>query len=256
MRRIRSSTVGQVMSLVLASGLILFGGWVFSQSSRATQAYTPDNLIMGPALGVPANVIRLHIPANSDGKLDQAVKEEVRDALMAKYGPQLEGAANAGEAEKLLSGSLPEIAKVAEGCLGERKLSYGAKVALKTLYFPDKTYDTLDGKTLRLPAGYYKALQVQLGKGQGKNWWCVMYPPLCYSDLVQRGIIPGAKAASLGRAAVRGAMLVDESATGAVPVEIRLLILDAIRAGLIRIGDVLSYLAEAGESGRPALNLK
>lgn len=255
MKRRKRSAIGEAFTLAFAAGLILFAGWGFSHAVRAEQAYTPDNLIMGAADGVPANVIRLHIPANSDGRLDQEIKEEVRDALMTKFGEQMEGALDSEEAEKILLHALPEIAEMAETCLSNHNLKYGAEASIETLYFPEKTYDLSNGKTLYLPAGYYKALQVKLGEGQGKNWWCVMYPPLCYSDLVQRGVVPGVPASMQGVLkevqGQPGLVVIDESKAEEVRVEVRSLILDAIKASITRIGQALSYLAGMADVPEP-----
>ncbi|MGI6631952.1 MAG: stage II sporulation protein R [Bacillota bacterium] len=249
--------MGQAIVLALTAGVILFAGWGFSQASRAEKAYTPNNLIMGPS----ENVIRLHIPANSDSSIDQEVKEEIRDRVMAEFGPQLKGeGVDAAEAEAILRAALSEIEQTATAHLKAKGLPYSAAASVKTLHFPEMTYNLEDGRTLYLAEGEYKALQVKLGSGTGRNWWCVMYPPLCYSDLVQRGIVPGSPVTSSGEEGLvrnlEGVLLVDNSLAEEVRVEVRSLFLDAIRAGMARVGEVLSYVADAATSACTAPNVE
>lgn len=248
----------------MAAGLILFAGWGFSQARRAEQAYTPNNLMRSTPDVIPTNTIRLHIQGNSDGDLDQGVKLVVRDALMENFGEQLAGVGDVKDAEKVLCSAIPDIEKVAEMCLKESGMTYGAKAAVKTVYFPDKTYELVNGQELFLPQGDYRALQVVLGKGEGKNWWCVMYPPLCYFDLVQRGVVPGVPAAlsqlgaqiEVSREAAPEVLVIDESRAKEIPVEVRSLLLDTIRAGIVRISKALSFLAQSDEGRLLVPNMK
>lgn len=251
--------------MAVTAGLILFMGWGYSQAHRAERAYTDNNLLRlrddeaipantGASL-TPANTIRLHIPANSDEASDQRVKEEVRDAVIERFGAQLAGAVDADEAEERLRRHLPEIEALANECLKLEGVSYGARAYLKTVYFPEKTYELSTGQSVHLPEGNYKALQVVLGSGKGTNWWCVMYPPLCYFDLVQRGVVPGVPvsgrwtdpegAGPIQTGNGEGVIFIDESMTEDVKIEVRSLLLDAIRTGIVRIGKALSVLAQA-----------
>jgi stage II sporulation protein R len=262
-RRRTRSPLGQALLLAVTAGLILFMGWSYSQAHRAERAYTDNNLmklrdddaipantgesvttVNTNASLTPANVLRLHIPANSDVERDQEIKEAVRDAVMERFGAVLQGAADADQAERLLSPRLSEIEALANRCLEAEGVSYGAKAYLKTVHFPEKTYRLSGDRLVYLPRGDYKALQLVLGSGKGANWWCVMYPPLCYFDLVQRGVIPGVPATHEG--GVEGVTVIYEDLTEEVKVEVRSLLLDAIRAGISRIGEALSILAQTG----------
>ncbi|MEX0974073.1 MAG: stage II sporulation protein R [Bacillota bacterium] len=221
-------------------------GWGFSQETKAARAYTPNNLMRQPQDAVPADkptamatesIVRLHIRGNSNEPSDQGVKEKVRDELMQSFGKTLDDAVDAREAERILSKSLPDIEQVAAACLQRNGFSYGAKATVKMDYFPDKQYETAAGDLIYLPAGQYKALVVDLGKGAGDNWWCVMYPPLCYFDLVQRAVLKyGPEGAPAG--GTQTALIVDELATKGVPVEIRSFLLDSVRAGFARLADL------------------
>lgn len=233
--------------LCVVAGLILFAGWAYAGVGKSVRAYTPDNLTRLSQESVPVdmdNVIRLHIKGNSNEDADQKVKERVRDALMEKFGQTLAGLADAKSARQVLEKVVPEIEAVANDCLRANGFSYAAKAAVKADYFPDKQYVLSDGRTAYLPAGQYTALVVSLGEGKGDNWWCVMYPPLCYLDFVQRTVvINGGKLAP-------AAMLVDELRTKDVPVEVRSLILDALKSGVAKLSD---FLAKARAGAQRAL---
>ena len=264
------SAIGEALLLSLVAGLILFMGWIYSQTVRAEKAYTDNNLMKlrsddalpthketslvpsGEALLTPASTIRLHIPANSDALADQKIKEEIRDAVIGRFGAEMEAAQDVREAEKILESRLSEIEALANEHLRAHGLSYGAKAELKTVYFPEKTYRLSGGEMVTLPAGEYKALRVVLGSGKGSNWWCVMYPPLCYFDLVQRGTMPGHP--GVIPVSEGDIIFVDESLTEEVRVEIRSLILDAIRNGIARIGKALSVLAGTGPAQAGLMN--
>lgn len=122
---------------------------------------------------VRGEVLRLHIPANSDSEEDQAVKILVRDSLLEEFGGLLSGG-SLGEAEEKARALLPEIERRACGILAENGFSYGAKAELVDMRFKTREYDRLI-----LPAGEYSALRVTLGEGAGHNWWCVIFPQLC-----------------------------------------------------------------------------
>ena len=118
------------------------------------------------------DTIRLHILAESDAEEDQALKLEVRDMLLAEFGERLAAAEGREEAEEMARGLLDEIEGRVNGFLAEYGAS--AEVTLTTEW-----YDTRDYEDFSLPCGYYTSLRVIIGEGSGKNWWCVMYPPLC-----------------------------------------------------------------------------
>lgn len=120
--------------------------------------------------------LRVHIRANSDLAADQEVKYAVRDAVVDYLTPLAATANSAAEAETLLSERLGGVCEVAKNVLSQNGFSYGASASLKTEYFPTRVYGELT-----LEAGEYRALIVELGEGGGQNWWCVIYPPLCFA---------------------------------------------------------------------------
>ena len=114
-------------------------------------------------------VVRLHVIAASDSAEDQRVKLEVRDALLAYLSPRLEAASGAQDAAAVIAASAPELKKIAETVSGG-----SARVELGRETYPTREYETFS-----LPAGGYTSLRVTLGAGGGRNWWGVVYPPLC-----------------------------------------------------------------------------
>ncbi len=121
-------------------------------------------------------LLRLHIRANSDAAADQNVKLEVRNAVNA-YIERNVDKDTFEEAYADIARRLCEIDRVADATLKKHGFTYGARSRLDNEYFPSRQY----GDTV-VPEGYYDALIIELGAGGGANWWCVVYPPLCYGD--------------------------------------------------------------------------
>lgn len=120
------------------------------------------------------NVLRLHVIADSDSEEAQSVKLKVRDALLSEGRELFEGNSDIEEAETSISENLELMKAAAERTLRENGYTYSAEIELTECYFPTRQYG---GVTL--PAGNYNALRVVLGEGKGRNWWCVMFPPMC-----------------------------------------------------------------------------
>ena len=120
------------------------------------------------------SVIRLHILANSDSDEDQNVKLLVRDALLSCGSEIFSGAVDVNNAKRCLENEKEFLIKTANEVLAENGFNYTADMFLEKEYFITREYENYT-----LPAGEYLALKVILGKGEGHNWWCVMFPPLC-----------------------------------------------------------------------------
>lgn len=123
---------------------------------------------------VSSEVLRLHIPANSDSIEDQQLKLELRDHVLDLFGSELSACDNLSQAESRAAELLPEIERECVNFLCEHGADYGAKAELVTMHFTTREYERLI-----LPAGEYRALRITLGSGEGKNWWCVIFPQLC-----------------------------------------------------------------------------
>lgn len=127
--------------------------------------------------GISEKIIRLHVLANSDDEADQALKLKVKDAVVKEFGSVFASAKNKTDAEKLIEDNYHNIRQVALNVIRENGYDYDVHVYLKECMFPTKVY-----KDLTFPAGMYEALRIDIGTAEGKNWWCVMYPPLCFVD--------------------------------------------------------------------------
>ena len=126
-------------------------------------------------------MIRLHVIANSDSDADQTLKLCVRDAVLCRAEEILRQSADMTEARARLRDSLPAIGDAAAQELAAQGSGHAVSVALEDTEFPRKTYDGF-----ALPAGEYLALRVVIGAGEGHNWWCVVYPPLCTTAACER----------------------------------------------------------------------
>ena len=127
--------------------------------------------------GISDKIIRLHVLANSDSEADQALKLKVKDEVVRKFGNTFASAKNKVDAEKLIEENYDNIREVALEVIEEEGYDYDVRVYLTDCMFPTKVY-----KDLTFPAGMYEALRIDIGTAEGKNWWCVMYPPLCFVD--------------------------------------------------------------------------
>lgn len=122
-------------------------------------------------------LLRFHVIANSDSEEDQAVKLKVKEHVLSLLSPTLSYAADKEEAKRLVESRMDDIMTAAQDTLRENGFSYSVRASVTQCEFPVKTYGDLT-----FPAGTYEALRIVLGDGKGKNWWCVMYPPLCFVD--------------------------------------------------------------------------
>lgn len=145
------------------------------------QAYTYSDSI---CKGIAKNIIRLHVIANSNSVKDQEIKYKVRDEILKYIHSQGINLNSSSEVEKFITNHFNEIKNIAKNVLKANNLDYDVKTYLGWFPFPTKMYGDI-----ALPAGEYRSLRVVLGKGLGENWWCVMFPPLCFID-VSQGVVP------------------------------------------------------------------
>lgn len=123
---------------------------------------------------VQSEVLRLHIPANSDSEYDQNIKLRLRDYILNEYSARLACEINVQQAIEQAEALLPEIERSCNEFLAVEGAPYSATAELCNMHFNTRVYDNVT-----LPAGEYTALRITLGSGEGQNWWCVMFPPLC-----------------------------------------------------------------------------
>lgn len=127
-----------------------------------------------------ANVIRLHVIANSDSEDDQRLKLAVRDRVLAQAETLYEPGDTLPDAREKLSAHLDELAAAGRAEVTAQGYDYPVTAALERTWFPTKRYEDF-----ALPAGNYTALRVVIGEGKGRNWWCVVFPPLCLGSVTE-----------------------------------------------------------------------
>ena len=128
-------------------------------------------------------VFRLHVLANSNSEEVQNLKLKVRDSLLNYMNGLCSNCSTKQEAISIANEHKDDFQKIAEQTIKENGYDYTAKINIDIFYFPTKNYGDIS-----LPAGYYDALRVEIGEAKGKNWWCVMFPSLCFID-VSSGVV-------------------------------------------------------------------
>lgn len=187
---------------------LLMSSW----EGQLTMANALDN---GP---IPQESIRLRIIANSDSFQDQWLKREVRDALIAKMNSWTGQIDSFEQAREVVAARLPELQQVVEQTIRERGFSYQAAVDFGQVPFPTKLYGSYV-----YPAGDYQAVRVSIGEARGQNWWCVLFPPLCFIDMsngdaVQASVTSSEESVTLGEESVTAA---EEPAEPTPDIEVR-----------------------------------
>lgn len=126
---------------------------------------------------ISEEVLRFHVLANSDSEKDQSLKLMVRDTVLAYLEEELPYGLNVDETTQWVREHIDGIETVSRQALAEAGSNQTVSAAVTTCFFPDKTYGDVT-----FPAGNYEALRIELGAAQGHNWWCVLYPNLCFLD--------------------------------------------------------------------------
>lgn len=130
------------------------------------------------------SVFRLHVIANSDSKEDQNLKYIVRDKILEYMNTLTEGATSKSQIIEKASNHITDFEKIAQNTVYENNFNYDVSVEIGNFEFPTKTYGDVS-----FPPGLYDALRIKIGDAKGQNWWCVMFPPLCFID-VSSGVVP------------------------------------------------------------------
>ena len=164
----KNNKAGWVFILAARIMLVIAGGRLYSDSEeRQLQK------------GIASNIIRFHVRAESDSKEDQWLKLQVKEAVLAYISPVLSKSQSVDESSQLLYNESENIRNVAAATLRSLGDESDVNVYFENCYFPMKTYGDMT-----FPPGEYEAFRVDIGEAQGKNWWCVLYPPLCFVDAV------------------------------------------------------------------------
>ena len=130
------------------------------------------------------SVFRLHVIANSDSKEDQELKYKIRDKFIEYMNTLTNDMNSKEEVIEIAKAHLEDFKEIAQNVVKENGYNYDVNVKIGNFSFPTKTYGDIS-----FPAGFYDALKVEIGKAEGQNWWCVMFPPLCFVD-VTSGVVP------------------------------------------------------------------
>lgn len=158
---------------ILVSALLII--YVCMSAVSYTHAVTTD---------IADSVFRLHVIANSNYDEDQNLKYIVRDKVIEYMSSISQNASSKEEVIKIAKANLDKIQAIASQTIRENGYTYSVNVEVGNFSFPSKRYGDIT-----LPPGYYDALRIKIGKAEGQNWWCVMFPPLCFVD-VTSGVVP------------------------------------------------------------------
>jgi len=129
---------------------------------------------------ISEKLIRFHVIANSDEEKDQALKLKVRDEVLKYIQPKLKDSESLEMSREILKKENEKILDIAKEVIGASGYAYSVESTLSREYFPVKTYGNIT-----LPQGEYEAYRIIIGSGEGKNWWCVMFPPICFVDITK-----------------------------------------------------------------------
>lgn len=160
----KKGTIAGIVVLFILTAVLM----VFYRRSMAEQRIQKN---------IAKEVLRLHVVANSDSGEDQDLKLKVKETIVTYLRGAMADAGSVEEAREEVQRRLPEIEEIAEEKMQAEGYDYEAAAVLGECYFPVKEYGDLT-----FPAGEYEALRVKIGDSAGKNWWCVMYPTLCFVD--------------------------------------------------------------------------
>lgn len=155
-----------VVLLLAAAAVVALGTYFY----KGTDEYKTQKEIAG-------QIIRFHVRANSDSEEDQRLKLAVKDAVVLFLKDELSGAKDLDEARNILYYDIDRIEEIAGGVIADMGYEYNVSVYFEKSYFPMKVYGDMS-----FPPGEYEAFRVDIGGAEGKNWWCVLFPPLCFVD--------------------------------------------------------------------------
>ncbi|MCL2372350.1 MAG: stage II sporulation protein R [Defluviitaleaceae bacterium] len=158
-------------SKIIAISLAL-GGLIALAAATSTYIYS-----MATQQEIAENVIRFHVLANSNSATDQQLKEKVRVGLLAEFEAYLSTTQDINTTRQLLASKLPDMQAFAGKIIGLEGAAYPARAYMGQVFFPTRFYGNM-----AFPPGNYEAVQIIIGDGQGSNWWCLMFPPLCFID--------------------------------------------------------------------------
>lgn len=162
-------------SIVFVSAFLAAGLWICSLQKENRRI--KERLDREIQQGIAGEVFRLHVVANSDTDKDQKLKLEVKEAVVAYLRELVGEDTTRDETKEAVQTHLSDISQKAEEIVKREGFAYPVRAVVEETYFPDKTYGDCT-----FPAGVYEALNVHIGEARGHNWWCVLYPALCFTE--------------------------------------------------------------------------
>lgn len=162
-----------MIGLIGTLGITSFQTAAFAEKTQELQ----ERLDKEVQEGIAGKIFRLHVVANSDKEEDQELKLDVKKTVVDYLSRRLGSGTDLEETREYVLENLPEIEQAALKTIEEQGKDYPVSAVVEKTYFPDRTYGDCT-----FPAGEYEALNIRIGKGEGKNWWCVLYPSLCFID--------------------------------------------------------------------------
>lgn len=175
-----------ILFLIVIASVVGFGRtWFMRAQGSSANADALYSVAVPAEAPIPAEALRLRIIANSDSSADQAMKLKVRNAVVVYVGRLLRGVTSSTQARRMVEAQVPELQTLAARIVEAGGFPYGVSTEVGLVPFPTKIY----GNRV-YPAGNYEALRIVLGDGQGQNWWCVLFPPLCFIDITTGDAVP------------------------------------------------------------------
>lgn len=167
------STISIVLIVLLLNGCTSFNTLDVKKSKF-------NNVVEYKYEDVKNTIIRFHVIANSDKEEDQKIKLEIKDKIISYIYPFLQKSNSIENSRDILNSQKENILNIASEILLESGYNYKANIEFSRENFPEKSYGNII-----LPQGEYEAFRIILGDGKGKNWWCVMFPPMCFIDVTK-----------------------------------------------------------------------
>ncbi|MGN1266956.1 MAG: stage II sporulation protein R, partial [Dorea sp.] len=172
-RILNNDRLKQVVCVILG----ICAAWLLTSTVLERREIVAEAHMADTQKNLAKEVLRFHVLANSDSEEDQELKLKVRDAVLSYMKENVNEDLSRGETEEWVQAHLDQIVKCAEEAISAEGYSYPVAAKISNSYFPDKCYGDVC-----FPKGYYEALRVVIGEGGGHNWWCVLYPTLCFTE--------------------------------------------------------------------------
>lgn len=228
---LKSNTINQrvsnIVKILIATGLLLvLTAWIVSNT------YAED-----VNAGLSQNLVRLHVIANSDSAADQALKLQVRDAIIEYMKKELVASKDINETKTIINNNLKKVEEISKEVIKKNNSNYSVKATMGNYDFPTKVYGDI-----ALPAGEYQALRVVIGDGVGANWWCVLFPPLCFVDATHGTIPDSVKQDLKSSLSIEEYKLITSDNEEDIPIKIKFKVVEFLQGSKIRVTGAVNRL--------------